>query len=338
MSGWQQTPGWSIGLGPGKQGGFGRTSLLWWLDSDHDEDLWPSDQCQGHGSPLLLLSQGTQTDWSPNNDNTKFICFQMQNDLNKPMSESLRQSVPREQLQVVFSPFALRLGCQETWTKWLMRSQSEHESEARNFGHRALFESYCQRNKIEATKVKRRVPKSGASDFPNQYLDTFKLVGCDEKRVRAELSAEAETCQFYLLEKLVGLQLSLQPLIEAVILLDRVLHLSQYKTSLVSIFDELKSPRNQVLVSIRWWRWSYCYFQIVGSTLETGKEGMESGKLHQLTIKSSLSPEQLRVLSFYNNCQVTVDNKTFISIWKLASLGIPANVIVDLLRDLAKYS
>ena len=60
-------------------------------------------------------------------------------------------------------------------------------------------------------------------------------------------------------------------------------------------------------------------------------------KQQQFTWKSPLSAEQLRVLSLYHQCGVNLDNKTFLAVWKLASLGIPANVIVDLLRDVAAY-
>ena len=57
----------------------------------------------------------------------------------------------------------------------------------------------------------------------------------------------------------------------------------------------------------------------------------------QFSWKCSLSAEQLRVLSLYHQCGVNLDNKTFVAIWKLASLGIPASAINDLLRDTAYY-
>jgi hypothetical protein len=57
-----------------------------------------------------------------------------------------------------------------------------------------------------------------------------------------------------------------------------------------------------------------------------------------LTIKSPLNPDQIRVLSLFHSCEVKVDNKTFLSVWKLVNLGIPPNVINNLLRDVAKYA
>ncbi len=56
----------------------------------------------------------------------------------------------------------------------------------------------------------------------------------------------------------------------------------------------------------------------------------------KITVKSRLSPDQLRVLSLYHSCGIKLDSVTFLSLWKLASLGIPANIINDLLRDISR--
>lgn len=57
-------------------------------------------------------------------------------------------------------------------------------------------------------------------------------------------------------------------------------------------------------------------------------------------IKSVLSPEQIAV---YDLCQnhlalTNLSQKTFTNVWKLVELGVPAKEIVDLLKDVAKYS
>ncbi len=59
---------------------------------------------------------------------------------------------------------------------------------------------------------------------------------------------------------------------------------------------------------------------------------------HQIVLKSPLSPDQLRVLSLYHQCGIRIDHASFLSIWKLISLGIPSSVVTDLLRDVAAYS
>ena len=75
--------------------------------------------------------------------------------------------------------------------------------------------------------------------------------------------------------------------------------------------------------------------RVARSARGTGTLGQNTH--HQFTLKSPLSPDQLRVLTLYHQCGVKIDNKTFISIWKLVNLGIPPSVIVDFLRDIAPY-
>ena len=56
-----------------------------------------------------------------------------------------------------------------------------------------------------------------------------------------------------------------------------------------------------------------------------------------LALTSPLSSDQLRILGLYKEVGIKLDNKTFLAIWKLVNLGIPPNVIVDLLRDIARH-
>ena len=57
----------------------------------------------------------------------------------------------------------------------------------------------------------------------------------------------------------------------------------------------------------------------------------------QIVLKSSLTPEQLRVQSLWHHCEAKVDSKTFLYIWQLVELGIPPHAIIRLLGDIAKY-
>ena len=57
----------------------------------------------------------------------------------------------------------------------------------------------------------------------------------------------------------------------------------------------------------------------------------------QIVLKSSLTPEQLRVQYLWNQCNVKVDTKTFLQIWRLSELGIPSHAIISLLNDIARY-
>lgn len=64
-------------------------------------------------------------------------------------------------------------------------------------------------------------------------------------------------------------------------------------------------------------------------------EKQPSRPTSQILLKSILSPEQLKVQSLYQKCGVNIDPKTFLSLWKLCELGIPAHAITALLSDIA---
>ena len=65
---------------------------------------------------------------------------------------------------------------------------------------------------------------------------------------------------------------------------------------------------------------------------------MDKPQPHSETVlKSILTPDQLNVQSMWHNCEVTVDPKTFLHIWRLSELGIPPYTILTLLNDIAKY-
>jgi len=61
-----------------------------------------------------------------------------------------------------------------------------------------------------------------------------------------------------------------------------------------------------------------------------------------ISVKSPLKPEQLRVQLLWQQCGVKVDARTFQQLWRLCDLGIPLgippNVVLALMNDIAKYS
>ena len=57
----------------------------------------------------------------------------------------------------------------------------------------------------------------------------------------------------------------------------------------------------------------------------------------QILLKSSLTPDQLKVQSLWHQCDVKVDSKTFLQIWRLSELGIPTHAVIALLNDIARY-
>jgi hypothetical protein len=75
--------------------------------------------------------------------------------------------------------------------------------------------------------------------------------------------------------------------------------------------------------------------------MERGHDGFQHQQQrgqHQYTVRSRLTPEQLRVASLFRQCGVSLDESTFLGVWKLADLGVKPEAVVTLLRDVARYS
>ena len=56
-----------------------------------------------------------------------------------------------------------------------------------------------------------------------------------------------------------------------------------------------------------------------------------------LTLRSSLTPDQLRVNDLFHSCGVSLSDAKFLCVWKLINLGIPPDAVIDLLRETSKY-
>ena len=64
-------------------------------------------------------------------------------------------------------------------------------------------------------------------------------------------------------------------------------------------------------------------------------ENQGRSKSSQILMKSILKPDQLQVQNLYQKCGVNIDPKTFLNLWKLCELGIPAREITSFLHDIA---
>ena len=64
---------------------------------------------------------------------------------------------------------------------------------------------------------------------------------------------------------------------------------------------------------------------------------MDKNAKSQITLKSLLNPDQLRVQHLFHLCGVRIDSKTFLHLWKLCELGVPPHLITALLNDVARY-
>ena len=64
-------------------------------------------------------------------------------------------------------------------------------------------------------------------------------------------------------------------------------------------------------------------------------ENQGRSKSSLILMKSILKPDQLQVQNLYQKCGVNIDPKTFLNLWKLCELGIPAREITSFLHDIA---
>ncbi len=170
--------------------------------------------------------------------------------------------------EVPFSYPALRLACQEPLETWMDMSDEELHERARFQGFRAVLEDFCQSRELTLTKRKRRcVRKSGVQSpevYAEEVLEAYEFrteeggdqscEDCDFKRKLSNaLQSQVDRGFLEVLLNLTILQLSLQRLLEYVIILDRCLFASENKLSvqLFELFEAKVSPRNKVVVCSR---------------------------------------------------------------------------------------
>ena len=144
-----------------------------------------------------------------------------------------------------FNGPSMRLASQESFRKWVQKSNEELLQNSKNFGFRAIFEKFCSENDLKYVKTKRRV-KNG-SNFEN-FISGYQVENLDKEALLAECEANCD--KFELLEKINGIQLSLQNLLEFLVLLEKCEHLLEENADDVifyEIFDKESSPRNYLI-------------------------------------------------------------------------------------------
>lgn len=188
---------------------------------------------------------------------------------NFPMSKALNTMMSRSKF--CLSVYGLRLAAQESGLRWDNQTKVHHLRHANNVIFRAILEDYCQQGNYKLHKLKRKCAnKSKYEDF-NEYVDTILLnheITIDPSSANdtrqnpsqeeiisgLQLSYERHKLLFPLVEPLTGLQLALQPVLEALVLLDRVLWLREFninKVWLQPLFDPQLSPRCVALCAVK---------------------------------------------------------------------------------------
>ncbi|XP_021342817.1 methyltransferase-like protein 25 isoform X2 [Mizuhopecten yessoensis] len=158
------------------------------------------------------------------------------------------------------STFAMRLAAQETRGRWGQQTAKDHDYHTKNVGYRGILELYTHTKSQSCAKVFRKIARK--SDFSSftAYIDAASSrlghqAGLESGIDREELNGlfEKYKDKMKYIEPLTALQYLLQPVLEGLINTDRAqyLHDHDITAEIVPIFDEIISPRNLALISVK---------------------------------------------------------------------------------------
>ncbi|XP_043246486.1 protein RRNAD1-like [Amphibalanus amphitrite] len=152
--------------------------------------------------------------------------------------------------------FGRRLACQQSVSAWCHQSAADHARHATAVGWRALLEVVAQRTGLTVSDRRRHgthryanfaeyaAAMLGAAD-DNADCDQ-RLLQCTANDVFKQYGAQLQCVEF-----LTALQACLQPVLEGLLLLDRMLFLREHAISaeLMPLFEDQLSPRTWALMA-----------------------------------------------------------------------------------------
>ena len=168
-------------------------------------------------------------------------CFHKASPSNASMSGSV----------AAVSPYMRRLAVQDSYGKWKVQTEAEHERHMRVFGFRAILEDFVRDRDISVDKKRRRGRRTDSTEtFKSWLAANFVITGeFDEEEL--ETYTEKYVQMLPALEFITGLQQSLQDLALTHLVLDRVgflLKQPNVKDARVyEIFDAEVSSVNKLL-------------------------------------------------------------------------------------------
>ncbi|KAK2191903.1 hypothetical protein NP493_43g06009 [Ridgeia piscesae] len=177
-----------------------------------------------------------------------------------PMSSKLRAVMKHAQEKHPewhLNTFALRLAAQETRARWQRQTSADHEYHVKNVAFRGIVELFCQTEDSVLTKTRRRVARRKDYDTFDTYLaavfDRTTLSGNQDMALvlnKLQHLYSSHTPDMVFIEPFTALQVALQPVLESLVVLDRLqfLHEHDISATAVPIFDDEISPRNLALV------------------------------------------------------------------------------------------
>ncbi|KAI0215432.1 Methyltransferase-like protein 25 [Lamellibrachia satsuma] len=182
----------------------------------------------------------------------EYNCFPMSSKLQAVM-KCAQEKHPDWRLNT----YALRLAAQETRARWQKQTVEDHKYHVKNVAFRGIIELFCQTEHCELNKTRRRVARQKDYDSFDTYLaavfDRAALSGNQDmtfvlKKLQDLYCAHEPYVDF--IEPFTALQMTLQPVLESLIIIDRLQFLREHDLSAtaVPIFNEEISPRNLALI------------------------------------------------------------------------------------------
>ncbi|XP_060081198.1 probable methyltransferase-like protein 25 isoform X2 [Ylistrum balloti] len=156
--------------------------------------------------------------------------------------------------------FALRLAAQETRGRWGKQTAEDHDYHTKNVGYRGILELYTSSNTEKCDKMFRKIARKSDYISFTAYVDA----ACSRLKYQAGEDPGIDKTELFRLfeenkdkmkyiEPLTALQYLMQPVLEGLINTDRALYLQDHgiSTEIVPIFNEVISPRNLALISVK---------------------------------------------------------------------------------------
>ncbi|KAL8563892.1 hypothetical protein ACOMHN_049548 [Nucella lapillus] len=178
--------------------------------------------------------------------------------LSSPSSSSSSSSASSVSSGAFLTPCSLRLAAQETRVQWASQTAEDHENHTRHVAYRALLELFLW-NTGHAAPDRRRMHKLNYTTFDNFVQSYITAAGIQEDEQAQMTERRLNTLydqykgHFKHIEPYTCLQVILQPVLERTVLRDRQRWLAEQglTSDLLPIFDEVVSPRNLALVSVK---------------------------------------------------------------------------------------
>ena len=162
-----------------------------------------------------------------------------------PSMASMSRSV------VAGSPYVRRLAVQDSYGKWKVQTEAEHERHMRVFGFRAILEDFVRHRDISVDKKRRRGRRTDSTENFKSWLATNFVMRGEYDEEQLESDVEKYIQMLPALELITGLQQSLQDLVLTHLVLDRVTFLLKQPNvkdaRVYEIFDAEISSVNKLL-------------------------------------------------------------------------------------------